>query len=86
MFFIFVCVGGSLRESLKWASVEKVVMVELDAAVIKASREYLPSYSNCTGFGTPSCFDDERVELYTEDFIKWFDDHIGNDICQRASE
>jgi spermidine synthase len=86
MFFIFVCVGGTLRESLKWASVEKVVMVELDAAVIKASREYLPSYSNCTGFGTPSCFDDERVELYTEDFIKWFDDHIGNDICQRASE
>jgi hypothetical protein len=61
-------------------------MVELDAAVIKASREYLPSYSNCTGFGTPSCFDDARVELYTEDFIKWFDDHIGNDICQKASE
>jgi hypothetical protein len=61
-------------------------MVELDADVIKASRKYLPSYSNCTGFGTPSCFDDERVELYTEDFIKWFDDHVGNDICQKASE
>jgi spermidine synthase len=86
LFFSFICVGGTLRESLKWASVEKVVMVELDADVIKASREYLPSYSNCTGFGTPSCFDDERVELYTEDFIKWFDDHIGNDICQKASE
>ncbi len=51
-------------------------MVELDGDVIKASRKYLPSYSNCTGFGTPSCFDDKRVELYTEDFIKWFDDHI----------
>jgi hypothetical protein len=61
-------------------------MVELDADVIKASREYLPSYSNCTGFGTPSCFDDERVELYTEDFIQWFDDHIGNDICQTAAK
>jgi hypothetical protein len=61
-------------------------MVELDADVIKASREYLPSYSNCTGFGTPSCFDDARVELYTEDFIKWFDDHIGNDICQTAAK
>jgi hypothetical protein len=61
-------------------------MVELDAAVIKASREYLPSYSNCTGFGTPSCFDDERVELYTEDFIQWFADHIGNDICQKVAK
>jgi spermidine synthase len=78
--------GGTLREALKWASVEKVVMVELDAGVIKASREYLPSYSNCTGFGTPSCFDDERVELYTEDAIQWFDDHIGNDICQTAAK
>ena len=82
----FLRLGGTLRESLKWASVEKVVMVELDADVIKASRAYLPSYSNCTGFGTPSCFDDERVELYTEDFIKWFDDHIGNDICKKASK
>jgi spermidine synthase len=85
LFYFLFCLGGTLRESLKWASVEKVVMVELDADVIKASRAYLPSYSNCTGFGTPSCFDDERVELYTEDFIKWFDDHIGNDICQKAS-
>jgi hypothetical protein len=61
-------------------------MVELDADVIKASREYLPSYSNCTGFGTPSCFDDDRVELYTEDFIQWFDDHIGNDICKKSAD
>jgi hypothetical protein len=61
-------------------------MVELDAVVIEASRKYLPSYSNCTGFGTTSCFDDPRVDLYTEDFVKWFDNHLGNDICETADK
>jgi hypothetical protein len=56
-------------------------MVDLDAEVIRASRQHLPTYSNCTGFGTPSCFEDPRVSLYTEDFFKWFDNHIGDDIC-----
>ena len=41
--------GGTLRESLKWKSVETVTMVEIDKEVISASRKYLPSYSNCTG-------------------------------------
>ena len=75
--------GAALRETLKWDSVEKVVMVELDAAVVHAYRNYLPSYSNCTGFGTASCFDDPRVELYTEDFTKWFDSYFGgNNTCE----
>jgi hypothetical protein len=56
-------------------------MVDLDAEVIRASRQHLATYSNCTGFGTPSCFEDPRVHLYTEDFFKWFDTHIGDDIC-----
>jgi S-adenosylmethionine decarboxylase proenzyme len=75
--------GGTLREVLKWKSVEDVVMVELDAEMIRASREFLPTYNDCTGFGTPSCFDDPRLRLYTEDFIAWFDAHIGNDICHQ---
>jgi len=78
--------GGTLRESLKWSSVETVTMVDLDAEVINASREYLPSYNNCTGFGSAVCFDDPRVELYTEDFIAWFDKHIGNDICDTREQ
>ena len=56
-------------------------MVDLDAQVINSSREFLPTYNNCTGFGTPNCFDDPRVKLFTTDFFKWFDDHIGSDIC-----
>lgn len=78
--------GGTLRETLKWSSVETSTMVDLDADVVKASRQFLPSYSNCTGFGTPSCFDDPRVKLFTEDFIGWFDKHIGNDICEKRAE
>jgi S-adenosylmethionine decarboxylase proenzyme len=75
--------GATLREVLKWKSVEEVVMVDLDVEVIRASRKFLPSYNDCTGFGTPSCFDDPRLRLYTEDFIAWFDKHIGNDICHQ---
>lgn len=58
-------------------------MVDLDAQVVKSSREFLPSYSNCTNFGTPNCFDDPRTKLFTTDFFKWFDDHIGDDICEK---
>ena len=78
--------GATLRETLKWASVEHVTMVDLDPDVIDASRRFLPSYSKCTGFGAASCFDDDRLDLYTEDFIAWFDKHIGNDICEKQEE
>jgi len=77
--------GATLREALKWTSVEIVTMVDLDEEVIKASREFLPFSSNCTGFGSPVCFDDERANIYTEDFIVWFDKHIGNDICNEKN-
>lgn len=78
--------GGTLRESLKYSSVERVTMVDLDAKVIEVSRKYLPSYSNCTGFGTQSCFDDPRTDVYAEDFFKWFEKHLGNDICDTRKE
>lgn len=77
--------GGTLRESLKYASVERVTMVDLDEKVMEMSRKYLPSYSNCTGFGTPSCFDDPRADVYAADFFKWFETHIGHDICDNRA-
>ena len=61
-------------------------MVDLDAKVIEVSRKYLPSYSNCTGFGTQSCFNDPRTDIYAEDFFKWFERHIGLDICDKRKE
>jgi hypothetical protein len=61
-------------------------MVDLDAEVMRVSRLHLESYSNCTGFGTPSCFDDPRAEVYAENFILWFEKHLGDDICERQEE
>jgi len=78
--------GGTLRECLKWKSVETVTMVEIDEEVISASRKYLPSYNNCTGFGHPECFEDKRLELFTEDFFDWFEEVFGSNICQEQDK
>ncbi len=43
--------GGTLREVLKHDVVKRVLIVELDAGVIEASREFLPTLS--TGFADP---------------------------------
>jgi len=43
--------GGTLREVVKHEVVKKVVMVELDAGVIEAAKEFLPTLS--IGFADP---------------------------------
>lgn len=79
--------GGTLQQVLQWKSVEHVTMVDLDSEVIATSRQYLSDYSNCTtpdGKSFYSCFEDERLDLYTEDFIAWFAREIGNDVCNTS--
>jgi len=51
--------GGVLRETLKYESVERVVLVELDMAVLAACRKYLPEI--CGDWRDP------RVELVIGD-------------------
>ncbi|MES3038013.1 MAG: polyamine aminopropyltransferase [Bdellovibrionota bacterium] len=53
--------GGTIREVFKYASVEKVTMVEIDEAVIRASREHLPKIASA--FGNP------KLELIVGDGI-----------------
>ncbi|NLN16157.1 MAG: polyamine aminopropyltransferase [Firmicutes bacterium] len=53
--------GGAVREILKHSSVEKVVLAEIDEAVIEAARRYLPSIS--------SALDDPRVDIMVGDGI-----------------
>lgn len=48
--------GGTLREVVKHAGVDRIVQAELDPAVITFCREHLPSLSN-------GAFDDPRLEL-----------------------
>ena len=54
--------GGTIREIVKHDTVEKAVLVEIDAEVIEASRRYLPEIS-CG-------LDDERVEDLVADGIE----------------
>jgi spermidine synthase len=53
--------GGSVREILKHEHVESVTMVEIDEAVVRASREYLPTLS--------AGLDDPKLELIIGDGI-----------------
>ena len=55
--------GGSVREILRYPQVETVTMVEIDEAVVRASRKYLPSLS--------SGFDDPKLDLIINDGIKY---------------
>ena len=58
--------GGVVRELCRHSTVERIDMVEIDATVIEASREAMPSVSG-------GAFDDPRVHLYIEDafaFVK----------------
>ncbi len=48
--------GAALRELLKYPSLKKIVMVDLDKEVVDICREYLPSWHQ-------NSFDNSRVEL-----------------------
>lgn len=51
--------GATAREVLRHGSVREVVAVDLDAAVVQACREHLPSWS-------AGAFDDPRLQLRIE--------------------
>ncbi|NEQ46177.1 MAG: polyamine aminopropyltransferase [Leptolyngbya sp. SIOISBB] len=55
--------GGSVREILKHEQVESVTMVEIDEAVVRASREYLPTLS--------TALNDPKLELIIDDGIEF---------------
>ena len=56
--------GGSIEELLKYPSLERVVMVELDELVVQRSKEYLPNISK-------GAFDSDRLELRFENGIDY---------------
>jgi spermidine synthase len=55
--------GGSIREILRHDSVQHITMVEIDEAVIRASKQFLP--------GIASAFNDPRLDLRVDDGIKF---------------
>jgi spermidine synthase/S-adenosylmethionine decarboxylase proenzyme len=56
--------GACLREALRWNSVERVTMVDIDAEVVAACREYLPNHHQ-------GAFDDPRVNLIHGDAVAY---------------
>jgi spermidine synthase len=55
--------GGSAREVLRYKTVERVDMVEIDERVVDVSRQYMP--------GLSSSFDDSRLNLIIDDGVKF---------------
>ena len=55
--------GGTVRELVKYDSIERIDMVEIDKEVVDICREYLPK--------TACKLDDPRVNLYYEDGLKF---------------
>lgn len=56
--------GGAAEEILKYNTIKKVVMVELDGGVVAACKKYIPGISN-------GAFENPKLELRIEDGIKY---------------
>ncbi|MEL7037118.1 MAG: spermidine synthase [Cyanobacteria bacterium J06592_8] len=56
--------GAPLREVLRWKTVEKVMMIDIDGDVVEACRQYIPEMNENT-------FDDPRVELIIDDAFEY---------------
>lgn len=55
--------GGTAREVLRHATIERVVMVEIDEMVVEACRRHIPSVS--------CALDDPRLSLLIDDGVKF---------------
>ncbi|MCL2082791.1 MAG: polyamine aminopropyltransferase [Oscillospiraceae bacterium] len=55
--------GGVVRELVRYHSIERIDLVEIDALVVEVCRQYLP---------TTACrLEDERVNIFYEDGLKY---------------
>lgn len=55
--------GGTIRELVRYDSIEHIDMVEIDSKVVEVCREYLPQ--------TACRLDDKRVTIYYEDGLHY---------------
>lgn len=58
--------GATIREVLRWKTVEQVVMIDIDGEVVEACKKYLPEMHQ-------NCFEDPRVELIIDDAQNFLD-------------
>lgn len=62
--------GATVREALRWKSVERVVMVDIDGQVVEACKEHLPEMHQ-------GAFEDPRTQLVVGDALAYLDDSEG---------
>jgi spermidine synthase len=55
--------GGTIRELVRYPEIERITMVEIDEAVIRASKQFLPTIS--------SAFNHPKLNLLVDDGIKF---------------
>ena len=55
--------GGTARELLKYESIEKIDLVELDELVVHACKKFIPQ--------TAGCLDNPKVNIFFEDGLKF---------------
>lgn len=58
--------GATLREALRWTTVERAVMIDIDGEVVEACREHLPEMHQ-------GAFEDPRAELVVGDALTWIE-------------
>ncbi|MGJ3249711.1 MAG: methyltransferase domain-containing protein [Elainellaceae cyanobacterium] len=58
--------GATVREVLRWHTVEQVVMVDIDGEVVEACRQHLPEMHQ-------NAFDDPRVEVMIGDALDFIE-------------
>lgn len=59
--------GGAARESLKWHSVQRVVVVDIDQIVVDSCKQFLPSIAQ-------GSLDDPRCDLIVADALEYIRD------------
>ena len=55
--------GGVIRELVKYPTIERIDLVEIDALVVEVCKQYLPA--------TACRLEDDRVNIYFEDGLKY---------------
>lgn len=58
--------GATIREVLRWQTVEKVAMIDIDGEVVEACRQYLPEMH-------ANAFDDPRLDLIIGDALEFLE-------------
>ena len=58
--------GATIRELLRWKTIEKVMMIDIDGEVVAACKKHLPEMHQ-------GAFDDPRVELVIGDALQVLD-------------